>query len=97
MTAPAWTDARRTLLLTLLREGGDYHQVARTFGCTSEEAREQAAIGRAAGLVAIGAKRRMQEPAPTRRCCACRQPFAPRTRFFFRCDPCRSSHAGVYA
>jgi Zn finger protein HypA/HybF involved in hydrogenase expression len=97
VTAPAWTDARRVLLLTLLREGREFRQAARDLACTEAEAREQAAIGRAAGLLAIGAKRRMQEPAPTRRCCACRQPFAPRTRFFFRCDPCRTSHAGVYA
>lgn len=99
MTAPAWTDARRVLLLTLLREGQDFSQVAKTFGCSADEAREQARIGRAAGLVAIGAKRRMQQPAPTRRCCVldCRKPFAPRTDFTFRCDECRKAHEGIYA
>jgi hypothetical protein len=96
MTA-AWTDAHRQLLLTLLREGQNYNQVARVFGCTEAEARAQADTARAAGLVAIGARRRMQEPAASRRCCSCREPFAPRTAFIFRCDGCRTAHAGIYA
>lgn len=97
MTARAWTYADRELVLTLLREGQDFRQVARVFACTEADARDQAAIARAAGLVAIGAKRRMTTPAPSRACACCRSPFAPRTRFMFRCDSCRSAHAGINA
>lgn len=92
-----WTDARRVLLLTLLREGRDFRQVAITFGCTEDEARTQVQQARAAGLAAIGAKRRTETPKASRHCCRCRKPFAPPSRFIFRCDDCREYGARIYA
>ena len=84
MSAP-WPEPRLVLLLTLLREGRDFRQVATTFGCTEDEARAQAKAARLAGLVAIGAKRRSATPLPTRWCLRCRTPFSPTHRFNFLC------------
>lgn len=97
MTAPWPDEARRVLLLTLLREGQSFGQVAATFGCSEDEARAQAQAARAAGLVAIGAKRRAVTPTPSRRCLCCRQPFAPTHRFNFLCPSEACTPSGVLA
>ena len=100
MTRPArpWTDAERQELLDRLRASDTYADIARPWARSEQECREGAARLRAAGWGAIGARRRMGEPPPpTRRCCSCRQPFAPRTRFFFRCDGCRELHQAIAA
>lgn len=93
-----WTPEEERELLDRLRAGDAYRAIAADFGRRESTCRHKAAMLRNAGRTAIGAHRKPKgaAPAPTRRCLACRDPFAPEGRFLFLCRLCRrAATAGV--
>lgn len=96
--AGPWTAEQRQQLLDDLRAGVSYAEVARRLARTEEACRTQAKNLRIAGLTAVGATRpRADAAVPPRRCLACRSPFAPISRWVFRCDPCRTAARSIAA
>lgn len=85
-----WTDAERQELLDLLRSAVSYREAAYRLRRSEADCRLEAALLRDRGWTAVGAKRRMRTPPPSRQCLCCRRPFAPRHRLNFLCgrDSC---------